>query len=139
MPQQPIILFDGVCNFCNSTVNFIIKRDKKSVFRFAALQSASAGKILSGNSLKKKDFDSFVYTDKGRIYTKSSAALQVCRHLTGIWPLMYGFIIIPRFIRDAVYDLVAKNRYKWFGKKEACMIPAPEIRSRFLNETENDK
>lgn len=135
MHDQPIILFDGVCNFCNSAVNFVIKRDKKSVLRFATLQSAIAQEILQKNNLPDADLSSFVFVEKGKIYTRSTAALRVFKYLKGLWPLMYGFIIVPKFIRDIIYNWFAKNRYQWFGKKEVCMIPTNDVRSRFLNET----
>ena len=134
MLEEPIILFDGVCNLCNSAVNFVIKRDKKSVFKFATLQSDLARKILSDNSLLFTDLNSFVLVENGVIYTRSTAALRVCRYLKGLWPLMFGFIIVPRFIRDLIYNWISKNRYRWFGKKESCMIPTPDVLTRFLNE-----
>ncbi len=134
MEDHPVILFDGVCNFCNSTVNFVIKRDKKSVLRFATLQSRMAEGILANEHSGKRDLNSFVFIEKNTIYTRSTAALRVCRYMNGLWPMMYGFMIVPRFIRDGIYNWVARNRYKWFGKKEVCMIPTPELQSRFLNE-----
>jgi predicted DCC family thiol-disulfide oxidoreductase YuxK len=130
--NTPIILFDGICNFCNAGVNFIIKQDKKKVFRFAALQSEAGQKILQQYSLPKEGFDSFVLIDEGKVYKKSSAGLRVYNKLPWFWKWTQLFWIAPRFIRDAVYDLIARNRYKWFGKKESCMIPTPEVRSRFL-------
>lgn len=134
MYQQPIILFDGVCNLCNSAVNFVIKRDKKSAIKFAVLQSSIAQELLKDQPIKANDLSSFVLVEKGKILTRSTAALRVCRYLTGIWPLMYGFIIIPKLIRDGIYNWVAKNRYHWFGKKDKCMVPTPEIKARFLDE-----
>lgn len=133
MPQHPVILFDGVCNFCNSAVNFVIKREKKSVLRFATLQSKVAHELIDSHSLPVNDLNSFVFIENGKIYTRSTAALRVCRYLTGLWPLMVGFIIIPQFIRDGIYNWVSKNRYKWFGKREECMIPTPEVKAKFLN------
>ena len=135
MPDQPIIFFDGVCNFCNSVVSFVIKRDKKSKIKFATLQSEIAKRILQQKNFFDRNLQSFVFIEKGKVYTKSTAALKVCKYLDGLWPLMYGFIIVPKFIRDRVYNWIAGNRYRWFGKKEACMIPTPEIRSKFLNES----
>ncbi|MEO6836979.1 MAG: DCC1-like thiol-disulfide oxidoreductase family protein [Ginsengibacter sp.] len=134
MPEQPIILFDGICNLCNSAVNFVIKRDKKSVLKFATLQSDIACKILSNNDLLFTELNSFVLVQNGVVYTRSTAALRVCRYLKGLWPLMYGFIIVPTFIRDNIYNWISKNRYRWFGKKESCMIPTPDVKGRFLNE-----
>ncbi|MEO9003308.1 MAG: DCC1-like thiol-disulfide oxidoreductase family protein [Ginsengibacter sp.] len=133
MPDGLIILYDGVCNFCNSAVDFVIKRDERSVFKFAPLQSKVAKKILSDNNLSDTDFSSFIFIDKNNIYSRSTAALKVCRYLDGWWPLMYGFIIVPKMLRDGVYNWVAKNRYRWFGKK-SCVLPNAEVRSRFLND-----
>ena len=134
MPQQPIILFDGVCNFCNSAVNFVIKRDKNSALKFTTLQSGIAHQMLVNQNIPTNDLSSFVFIENKKIYTRSTAALRVCTYLTGLWPLMYGFIIVPKFIRDGIYNWIAKNRYRWFGKKEECMIPTSEIKAKFLNE-----
>lgn len=134
MQRQPTILFDGVCNYCNRMVNFAIKRDKKEVLKFAPLQSEVARQLLTGNHLLTTDLNSFVFIERDKIFTSSTAALRVCRYLDGLWPLMYGFIIVPKFIRDRVYNLISQNRYKWFGKREECMVPSPEIRERFLKE-----
>lgn len=133
MPGQPIILFDGVCNFCNNAVNFVIRRDPKSVFKFATLQSSVAQQILKSYTLDNAEMNSFVLIENDKIYTKSTAALRVCRRLKGLWPLMYGFIIVPKLIRNGIYNWIAKNRYTWFGKKEVCMIPSPDVSARFLN------
>ena len=134
MPEQLIILFDGVCNFCKSAVDFVIKRDKRSVFKFASLQSQVGQKIVASNNLIDIGLSSFIFMEGNNIYFKSTAALRVCRYLDGWWPLMYGFIIVPGKIRDGIYSWVAKNRYKWFGKK-SCTVPNAEVRSRFLNDT----
>ncbi|MEP6627466.1 MAG: thiol-disulfide oxidoreductase DCC family protein [Ginsengibacter sp.] len=134
MQDHPIILFDGVCNFCNSAVNFVIKRDPQSKFRFATLQSEKAHEVLSAHQLSSSDLSSFVLIKDDKIYTRSTAALKVCRGLSGLWPMMYGFMIVPRFIRDGVYNWIARHRYQWFGKRETCMIPTNDLRSRFLNE-----
>jgi len=133
MAGLPIILFDGVCNFCNSAVNFVIKRDKRSTLKFATLQSPVAQEMLLKNNLSESDLSSFVFIEKEKIFTRSTAALKVFKYLNGLWPLMYGFIIVPVFIRDGIYKLMAKNRYRWFGKREQCMVPTPDIRARFLN------
>ncbi|MEY2917880.1 MAG: putative protein yuxK [Bacteroidota bacterium] len=132
MKQQPIILFDGVCNFCNAAVNFVIKKDKQAVIQFAALQSEKGRLFLRQFNLPQDEMKSFVFIEDGIAYTQSTAALKVCRHLRGLWFLCYGFIIIPKFIRDGMYNWIAKNRYKWFGVKDQCMIPTPETRARFL-------
>jgi len=133
MKQQPLILFDGVCNFCNGAVNFTIKRDKKAVIQFAPLQSEKGRLFLRQYNLPTEEMRSFIFIEDGKVYDRSTAALRVCRYLSGLWPACYGLIIVPRFIRDGVYNWVAKNRYKWFGKKDQCMIPTPEVRARFIN------
>jgi len=131
--KMGIILFDGVCNFCNSSVNFIIRHDKKQRCKFAALQS-DVGKMLSQkHGIDQSKIDSIILVENGNVYIKSSAILRITKNLNLLYPLLYGFIIIPKFIRDGVYDFIARNRYKWFGKKEACMIPSPEIKSRFIS------
>ncbi|MDQ6757690.1 MAG: thiol-disulfide oxidoreductase DCC family protein [Bacteroidota bacterium] len=131
--NQSIILFDGVCNLCNGAVQFVIKRDKNNYFSFASLQSAIGQKLLLENDLSLNDFNSFVLIENNNAYTRSTGVLRVLKKLNALWPLLYGFIIVPPFIRNAVYNWVAKNRYKWFGKKDKCMIPTPEIKARFLN------
>ena len=133
MDEKPIILFDGVCNFCNGNVNFLIRQDKKNVFRFAALQSQTAQKLLAQYKKQKKGFESFVLMQDGKAYEKSSAALKVLKKLPWYWKWAQVFWIVPKFIRDGVYDVIARNRYKWFGKKEECMIPTSEVRNRFLD------
>jgi predicted DCC family thiol-disulfide oxidoreductase YuxK len=132
MEHRAVVLFDGVCNLCDQSVQFILKRDKKGYFQFASLQSEAGQQILKENNLPTDDFDSFVLVENGKLYQRSSGALRVCRRLGGAWPLLYGFIIVPAFIRNAVYNWVARNRYRWFGKKDACMMPKPEWRERFL-------
>ncbi len=134
MHKQPIILFDGVCNLCNSAVNFVIKRDKTNLIRFAPLQSETAHQLLADFNIPVAVMKSFIFIENGKAYMQSTAALKVCKHLKGLWPLLYGLIIVPSFIRDGVYKWIAKNRYKWFGKKNECMIPTAELQSKFLNE-----
>ena len=131
--QHPVILFDGVCNFCNGTVNFIIKQDKKGHFRFAALQSEPGQQLLQEYNLPTNDFNSFILVQNGKIYQKSTAALKLYNELPWYWKWTQIFWIIPKFLRDAVYNTIAKNRFKWFGKKDQCMIPTPAIRNRFLD------
>ena len=133
MKQQPTILFDGVCNFCNSAVNFVIKRDKKKTIVFAPLQTTAGQVLLQQYNLPADDMQSFVFIDNGKAYTRSTAALKVCPYLRRLWPLCYVFIIVPKFIRDGIYNWIAKNRYKWFGVRDQCMIPTPEVKARFLN------
>lgn len=130
--NHKIILFDGVCNLCNSAVNFVIKRDKKKVFKFAALQSEIGQDLISKFNLDATKMDSIILIDNDRYYEKSSAALHIAKYLSRAYPLLFGFIVVPKFIRNAVYDYVASNRYKWFGKKESCMIPTQELKSKFL-------
>lgn len=130
--QSPVILFDGVCNLCNAAVIFFIKRDKKNVFRFASLQSAFGQSVLQKFHLSANTFNSFILFKNGKVYTKSTAALLVAKELSGGWPLLSAFIIVPRFIRDDVYNFIAQNRYKWFGKKKECWIPSPALQSKFI-------
>lgn len=132
MNPKPIILFDGVCNFCNSAVNFVIKRDKKAQINFAPLQSSTGIQLLQQYNLTSDVMNSFIFIENNKAYTRSAAALKVCRYLRRGWPICYGFIIVPKFIRDGVYNLIAKNRYKWFGVKQQCMIPSPDVKARFL-------
>lgn len=130
--QQPIILFDGVCNLCSSSVQFVIRRDPQHHFRFASLQSNTGKQILEQFNLSTSDLSSFILLENGKIYTRSTGALKVAKQLSKGWTLLYGFIIIPAFIRDAVYQFIAKNRYKWFGKKTACWVPTKELEQLFL-------
>ncbi len=129
--MHPVILFDGVCNFCDASVQFILKRDPNEIFRFASLQS-DAGQELLRKYKVPDDVDSMILIENEKVYFKSSAALRISRHLQGVWKLFYAFIILPAPIRNAMYDLIAKNRYKWFGQKESCMLPPPNVRKRFL-------
>ncbi|MBE1553162.1 thiol-disulfide oxidoreductase DCC family protein [Sporosarcina limicola] len=130
--MKRIVLFDGECNFCNSSVQFIIKRDPVAHFLFASLQSEK-GQELTKKYKIPEDVDSLVLIENGRAYTKSSAALRIAKKLDGLWHLLFPFILVPRKIRDAGYDYLAKNRFKWFGKKEvACMLPSPDERKRFI-------
>ena len=130
--KKVVLLFDGVCNLCNHSVQFVLKRDKHKYFKFAALQSDSGQKLLDQFDLPIRDFTSFVLIENDKIYLKSTAVLHVVKHLGGVWFLLYVFIIIPRPIRDFFYNLIAKNRYKIFGKQETCMLPTPELKERFL-------
>lgn len=130
--QHPVLLFDGVCNLCNSSVQFIIERDPDALFRFASLQSEEGQSLLQAFDNRPEDLSSVVLIQDGQLYARSDAALKVARQLKGLWPLLYAFIVIPRRIRDAVYNWIAKNRYRWFGKQDACMMPTPGMSSRFL-------
>ncbi len=130
--NKSIILFDGICNLCNSSVNFIIKNDSKEQFMFASLQSDAAKEILLQQNWEKNNINSILLVQDGNIFDKSTAALKIAKNLDGIYKLLYLFIIIPTFIRNILYDYIAKNRYKWYGKKDSCMIPTPELKKRFL-------
>ena len=126
------ILFDGVCNFCNASINLIIDRDSKGIFKFAALQSEVGQELLKKFGLKTSDFDSIVAIEGDKVYQKSDAALEIARRMDGIWKFFYVFKIIPPFLRNPIYDLVARNRYRIFGRTDACRIPTPELKARFL-------
>ena len=130
--NQSLVLFDGVCHFCNNSVNFIIDRDPKKKFVFAPLQSELAKNVLNRLGEDSSVIDTIILIQNNKLYKRSRAALEIAKQLNGLWPLCYVFIIIPGFIRDLVYKLIAKNRYKWFGQLEACRIPTPEMRERFL-------
>jgi len=129
---EAIILFDGLCNFCSGSALFIIRRDPKEYFRFAALQADPGRSILQEYDINPERFDSLILIEKGKVYHRSGAALRIARRLRGGWPVFYAFIIIPSFIRNFFYDLVAWNRYRWFGKRQSCFIPDQDIRSRFI-------
>ena len=129
--DKSIILFDGVCNLCNGSVQFIIKRDQSSRFLFAPLQSAVGKRLLYENNLDPDQFESIVLLEQGMVYQRSDAALRVATHLRGMhWVSVLR--IIPRAIRDFVYNIIAKSRYRLFGRTDECMVPTPELRSRFL-------
>lgn len=130
--NHDIVLFDGVCNLCNSAILFIIKRDKKDRFRFAPLDSDIGKELLSQYHMDSTKIDSIVLISGDSAYAKADAALYISKHLTHLWPLLYGFKVIPSFISNKIYDFIARNRYKWFGKKESCMIPTPNLTSKFL-------
>lgn len=131
-PNNPVILFDGVCNLCNGAVQFIIKRDKHGVFRFAPLQSNFGQDQLRNAGLVFSSVETIILVEDGKFYQRSDAALRISKHLSGAWPLLYSFRILPRVIRDGVYNWVARNRYRFFGKRDECMIPTPELKARFL-------
>jgi len=132
-PEHPLVLFDGVCNLCNNSVNFIIKRDKKAVFRFVPSQS-EMGKRLIEKYFKDFDLQTVVLIDDEKAYTKSDAFLRIMKKLGGLWKALLVLWIIPRPVRDFFYDLIARNRYRIFGKKDSCMIPSPEVKKRFITE-----
>lgn len=130
--EHSVILFDGVCNLCNGSVNFIIKRDRKDRFRFASIQSSEGDKIINQLGLSELSENSFILIESSKVFTKSTAALLIAKNLSGLWPILYIFTIIPKPIRDFVYGIVARNRYSWFGKRESCMIPTHEVKRKFL-------
>ena len=128
-----VVLFDGVCNLCNGFVQFVIPRDPDGYFRFAALNSETAARVLSTARQDGPLVDSIVLVEGGGVYVRSAAALRIARRLGFPWVLGYGLMIVPRPLRDAIYDLVARRRYGWFGRRETCMVPGPDIRDRFLD------
>lgn len=130
--KSPVLLFDGVCNLCNASVQWILKRDRKGVFKFAALQSDTGQMLLRQFGFSEKNFDTVVLVADGRIFTRADAALEIVQRIGGLWSLLAVFKIIPRPIRNTIYDWVARNRYRWFGKKEECMLPRPEWKERFV-------
>ncbi len=127
-----VILFDGVCNLCNSSINWIIDHDKKNLFKFASLQSAYGQQKVKELNLEDDYMGTVILEDDGKSFTHSDAVLQIAKHIGGIYSLAVVFYIVPRFIRNFFYKLIADNRYKWFGKKESCRIPTPELKSKFL-------
>ena len=128
--HKGIILFDGVCNLCNTSVDYIIKKDKDGYFKFGALQKS--GELLKKYNISPEYLNSLVLIQNDQVYYKSSAALKIARKLGGAMPLLYAFIILPKFLRDPVYDLIANNRYSWFGKGNTCRLPSPEEAKRFI-------
>jgi len=130
--DKPVILFDGVCNLCTGSVQFILKRDKEKRFLFASLQSSYGQDLLRQFDLPTNTFNSFILYQDGKVLTRSTAALEMFQQLKG-WKWVKIFRIVPKFIRDAVYNLIAKNRYKWFGQKNECWLPTPDLKGRFLD------
>jgi predicted DCC family thiol-disulfide oxidoreductase YuxK len=132
--ENSIVLFDGVCNLCEMTVQFIIRRDRAGHFRFASLQSPVAQRLLEHAGYPYDALSSVLLLSHGKLYRKSRAALQICKRLDGLWPAVYyAFAWVPAIIADVVYDYVGKRRYRWFGQKHACWLPSPELTSRFLD------
>ena len=127
--DRPVILFDGVCNLCTGSVQFVIERDSRRQFRFASLQSAAAERLLGS----RDQLESMVLVAGGKVYRKSTAALLIARRLDGLWPLLAAFLVIPKFLRDAVYDWIGSRRYRMFGKRDVCWTPKPELAERFLD------
>jgi predicted DCC family thiol-disulfide oxidoreductase YuxK len=130
--KHSIILFDGVCNLCSNSVQFIIKHDPKNHFRFASLQSKSGQQILAQFNLSTTNLSSFILLENGKIFTQSTGALKVAKQLSKGWRFLYVLINVPPFIRDGVYQIIANNRYRWFGKKTTCLIPSAAVEALFL-------
>lgn len=127
-----IILFDGYCNFCSNSVRFIHKRDYQNYFRFAGLESKEGEELVNQYTEGERSFNSVILIEDNKLYSESTAALRITRKLSGLWPIFYVLILVPKGIRDAVYRLIARKRYEWFGKKENCFIPEKELKERFL-------
>lgn len=131
--MNKVILFDGVCNLCTASVTFVIQRDAKNSFRFASLQSSFGQQILSQQGIDPRHFDTILLIKDEKVFTRSDAALEIARDLSGLWPILYIFKVIPSVIRNIVYNWIARNRYRWFGKNDSCMIPTPELKARFID------
>ena len=130
--KEKIVLFDGVCNLCNSSVQFLLKHDKKGQLKFASLQSDIGRDLITIYGLDPDQMDSMVFIDNAKAYTESSAVLRIVKYLGFPWNLAYYFIFVPKRMRNPIYQIIARNRYKWFGKKESCMIPTEDVSDRFL-------
>jgi predicted DCC family thiol-disulfide oxidoreductase YuxK len=129
---RAVVLFDGVCNLCNGFVQFVIPRDPLGHVRFAALQSEAARRLMAQTGVTPGSADSIVLVEGQHAFVRSEAALRIARQLRFPWPILYGLVVVPRPLRDWVYDIVARNRYRWFGRRDVCMVPGPETRDRFL-------
>ena len=130
--DNPIILFDGICKFCHASVQFVIKRDIHNRFRFCPLQSPRGQQLTKDHGIDKLNLTSMILLEHNKVYRKSSAALRIARNLSPPWPALYVFIVVPPFLRNAVYDFIGSHRYQWFGKLEQCTIPDDKSRERFL-------
>jgi predicted DCC family thiol-disulfide oxidoreductase YuxK len=131
--SHPVVLFDGVCNLCSGSVQFLIRRDPQGRFRFASLQSAVGQRYFDELRIDRQAVDSVILIEEGRWFKESDAALRIARRLPGLWKALGVFRLVPRPLRDRAYRLIARNRYRWFGRKEACWLPTPELRERFLD------
>ncbi len=131
--EKSILLFDGVCNLCSGLVQFVLSNEKDSNINFAALQSKIGKQLLKDFKVKKKGLENIVFIENGKVYEKSSAVLKIVKHLKMPWNLASTFTIVPQFLSDGIYDLVAKNRYRMFGKKDECWIPEAKWKSRFID------
>ena len=132
VPEFPIVLFDGYCNFCDATVQFMMKRDKHGHIRYAPLQSDFARELLKRLGQEQNDLSTAVLIENGELFTKTDVGIRATKYFRFPWPMAQILLIFPKFLRDPFYDLIARNRYKWWGKKSVCKIPSPEERSRFL-------
>lgn len=132
MSSQKIILFDGVCNLCNSSIQKVIENDEKNIFKFASLQSDFGQDFLKKNNFNHEEYNSMILIDGDKFYTQSDAALRIGKELKGIYKISKYLLWIPKFIRNGIYNIVAKNRYNWFGKKESCWLPTPELKQKFI-------
>lgn len=130
--EHAVVLFDGVCNLCNGFIRFVIPRDPRGYFRFAPLSSAAAARAMADAGVTAGEADSILLIENRRAFLRSAAALRIARRLRFPWPLAYGLMIVPRPFRDWGYDVVARNRFRWFGRRDVCMVPGPETRDRFL-------
>jgi predicted DCC family thiol-disulfide oxidoreductase YuxK len=130
--HERVVVFDGVCNWCNAWVNFTLDHDPHAKFKFGTLQSQPAQQILKELGFHTDDFETFLLLERGQVFTKSTAALRIVRHLSGLWPLLYLGIVIPQPFRDAVYNYIARRRYLWMGKSETCRVPTAAERERFV-------
>jgi len=130
--DHSVVFFDGVCNLCNGWVDLVIRRDKNSYYHFASLQSDYSKEQLPKYGVNPTDLDSIALLDKGQVYQKSTAALKIASRMSGLYPLLGVFWVVPKFIRDAVYDFIARNRYKWFGRKDSCRMPTDAERALFI-------
>jgi predicted DCC family thiol-disulfide oxidoreductase YuxK len=131
--HERIVLYDGECGLCDKAVQFIIPRDPEGRFRFAAQQSEVGARLLAEHGYSDPAMRTIVLLEEGRLYTRSAAALRIARRLSGAWPVLYGFIVVPQVLRDAVYGFIARNRYRWFGRADACRLPKPGEQGRFLD------
>lgn len=126
-----IVIFDGICNLCARSVQFILRHESEPRFQFSPVQSAAGARILSEHGFSAADVDTFVLVSEGKVYTRSTAALRIARHFKNAWRLLRVLWVVPRTVRDALYDFVARNRYSWYGKSDSCMVPTPELSARF--------
>jgi predicted DCC family thiol-disulfide oxidoreductase YuxK len=131
--EKKIVLFDGVCNLCNAGVQLLIKHDKKNQFLFTSLQGKTGQEYLKQFNLPHDSFNSFLLVEEDKFYDRSTGVLRIMKHLGSVWQLAYVLIIVPKFIRDGIYNFIAKRRYRWFGKKEACWVPTPTLKEKFLD------